>query len=175
MRNPSCSAPAFLLLLLMIPFLSPCATARAGSTPPGSATLAAHQAETDAIPAEILTASALDALERLIFRYENVHFNLDSSVLLPAGKRALNRKVAWLAAHPEATVIVEGHCDARGSAAYNVNLGERRAQAVRAYLIGQGIAPHRIQVVSWGKARPDVAGSGENAWSRNRRAEFVPR
>ena len=78
-------------------------------------------------------------------------------------------------AHPDATVIVEGHCDARGSEAYNVALGERRAQAVRTYLIEQGIAPNRIQVISWGKARPEVAGSGEDAWSHNRRAEFLPR
>ena len=175
MRSPIRIVPVLLLLMLSPLSLFPCAAALAGSTPPETATLAAHPADTEAIPAEILTASAIDTLDRLIFRYENVHFNLDSSVLLPGGKRALNRKAAWLAAHPATTVIVEGHCDERGSAAYNVTLGERRAQAVRAYLIEQGIAPQRIQVVSWGKERPDAEGSGERAWSMNRRAEFIPR
>ena len=72
-------------------------------------------------------------------------------------------------------MIVEGHCDERGSTAYNMDLGNRRAEAVRVYLIEQGIAPHRIQIVSWGKERPDAAGSGERAWSLNRRAEFLLR
>jgi len=164
-----------LLLLTLIGCLAPCAAAWAGSAPPGSATLAAAPTGTEAIPAEHLTGSAVEALEMLLFRFENVHFNLDSSVLLPAGKRALNRKVAWLASHPEATVIVEGHCDARGSSAYNLRLGRRRAETVRAYLVEQGIAPRRIQVVSWGKERPEASGSGESAWSRNRRADFLPR
>ena len=175
MRSPFRRAHTCLVLMLTIFHLPLCAAAWADSAPPESATLAANQEGTEAIPAEILAAPAIEALDRLIFRYENVHFNMNSSVLLPGGKRALNRKIAWLTAHPDATVIVEGHCDARGSEAYNVALGERRAQAVRTYLIEQGIAPNRIQVISWGKARPEVAGSGENVWSRNRRAEFLPR
>ena len=167
-------APVFLLLTLVL-CLALCISAWAGSAPPESATLAAAQAGQEPIPAEHRTASAVATLERLIFRYENVHFNVDSSVLLPGGKRALNRKVAWLASHPGTTVIVEGHCDARGGSAYNMRLGQRRAEAVRAYLVEQGIASQRIQVVSWGKERPDAAGIGESAWSRNRRAEFLPR
>jgi peptidoglycan-associated lipoprotein len=174
MKNAFRQAPAFLLLTLTL-CLALDTPGWAGSAPPGSATLAAAPTGTEAIPAERLTGSAVEALERLIFRFENVHFNLDSSVLLPAGKRALNRKIAWLAAHPRATVIVEGHCDARGSSAYNLRLGTRRAETVRAYLVEQGIAPRRIQVVSWGKERPEASGSGESAWSRNRRAEFLPR
>jgi len=172
MRSIFRPGPVFLLLILTMG-LAPGTVTWAGSTPPAS--LAANQADTEAVPAERLTGSAIDALERLIFRYENVHFNLDSSVLLPGGKRALDRKVAWLASHPGATVIVEGHCDARGSTEYNMALGKHRAEAVRVYLIEQGIAPQRIQVVSWGKERPDAAGSGERAWSQNRRAEFLPR
>ena len=174
MRSPFRPAPVFLLLILTMG-LAPCSATWAGGTPPAPASLALNQAGTEAVPAERLTGPAVDALDRLIFRYENIHFNLDSSVLLPAGKRALTRKVAWLASHPEATVIVEGHCDARGSTAYNMDLGNRRAEAVRVYLIEQGTAPHRIQIVSWGKGRPEAAGSGERVWSLNRRAEFLPR
>ena len=174
MRNLLRPAPVFLLLILSMG-LAPCTVTWAGSRPPAPASLAADQAGSETVPAERLSGSAIDAPDRLIFRYENVHFNLDSSVLLPGGKRALNRKVAWLASHPQATVIVEGHCDARGSTAYNMDLGNRRAEAVRVYLIEQGIAPHRVQTVSWGKERPEAAGSGEGAWSLNRRAEFLPR
>jgi len=174
MKSPFRPAPAFLLLTLIL-CLALCTATWAGSTPPGSATLAAAPKGTEAIPAQRLTGSAVEALERLIFRYENVHFSLDSSVLLPAGKRALNRKIVWLASHPQATVIVEGHCDARGSSEYNMRLGRRRAETVHAYLVEQGIAPRRIQMVSWGKERPEAVGRGESAWSRNRRAEFLPR
>ena len=174
MRNLLRPAPVFLLLILSMG-LAPCTTTWAGSMPPASASLTTDQAGSEAVPAERISDSAIDALDRLIFRYENIHFNLDSCVLLPEGKRALNRKVAWLASHPEATVIVEGHCDARGSTAYNMSLGSRRAEAVRIYLIEQGIAPRRVQIVSWGKERPEAAGSGEGAWSLNRRAEFLPR
>ena len=95
-------------------------------------------------------------------------------MLLERDKRALDRKVRWLRAHPEATVLVEGHCDAHGTSEYNMSLGERRAAAARDYLVEQGIAPDRIQLVSWGKERPYVTVSGEPACTRNRRAEFIP-
>lgn len=161
-------------LTLVLPLLIFClcapAAALADNTPPESATLAATQP----VPDAILSGPAVDALERLVFRYENVHFNLNSSVLLPAGKRALDRKIDWLAAHPETTVIVEGHCDPRGSSEYNMALGTRRAEAARAYLTEQGVAPERIQVVSWGEERPDYPGTGEHVWALNRRAEVVP-
>jgi peptidoglycan-associated lipoprotein len=171
----ACPSAAALLFPVLILFLLTPAVASAGSVPPGSAPQVAEEAGTEAVPAAILADTAVDTLNRLIFRYEAVHFNLDSSVLLPAGQRALNRKVRWLQAHPEATVIVEGHCDDRGPSEYNMALGARRAEAARAYLIQQGIAPTRIQIVSWGKERPDAAGQDERAWSRNRRAEFLPR
>ena len=80
----------------------------------------------------------------------------------------------WLQEHPEATVVVEGHCDARGTATYNKELGAQRAEAARAFLIEQGISPDRIQVVSLGKERPDVLGWGASIWFYNRRVEFLP-
>lgn len=154
-----CARPLALILLLLSLCLFIPATTWAG---------------TEAIPAEILSDTAIDTLDRLVFRYETVHFNLDSSVLLERDKRALDRKVRWLRAHPEAAVLVEGHCDAHGTSEYNMSLGERRAAAARDYLVEQGIAPDRIQLVSWGKERPYVTGSGEPACTRNRRAEFIP-
>jgi peptidoglycan-associated lipoprotein len=133
------------------------------------------QSVTEVIPEDVFIDTGFHFLNRLVFRYEMVHFNVDSSVLLPAGQRALYRKVRWLQEHPDTTVVVEGHCDARGTSEYNMELGARRAASVRAFLIEQGIAPHRVQVVSWGKERPYVSGNGEQVWFHNRRAEFLPR
>ena len=74
-----------------------------------------------------------------------------------------------------ASVTIEGHCDERGSEEYNVALGERRADAVRRYLLDLGVDGSQISVVSYGEARPAVNGTGETAWQLNRRAQFVVR
>ena len=147
----------------------------AGTADPNLTAMIDNQPDTEAIPEEVFIDPALHHLNRLVFRYEMVHFNVDSSVLLPAGQRALYRKVRWLQEHPDTAVMVEGHCDARGTSAYNIALGRHRAEAARAFLIEHGVAPHRIQIVSWGKARPDVSGDGAAIWFYNRRAEFLPR
>jgi outer membrane protein OmpA-like peptidoglycan-associated protein len=174
MKRACLSASALLLLVLTLGLTAP-APASAGSAPPSLTALIDDAPYTEAIPEDIFADPGFSYLNRFVFRYEMVHFNVDSSVLLPGGKRALHRKIRWLQEHPEATVVVEGHCDARGTAAYNKQLGARRAEATRAFLIEQGIAPRRIQVVSLGKERPDVPGSGARIWFYNRRAEFLPR
>ena len=74
---------------------------------------------------------------------------------------------------PAVTIRIEGHADDRGSTEYNLALGSRRAEAVRAYLAGVGINASRVQATTYGEARPLATGSGETAWSRNRRAEFA--
>jgi peptidoglycan-associated lipoprotein len=164
-----------LLLLVLAVCLSTSGPASAGSAAPNLTAMIDGQPHTEAIPEDIFSDMGFRYLNRLVFRYEMVHFNVDSSVLLPGGQRALHRKVRWLQEHPDTAVMVEGHCDARGTSEYNMELGARRAEAVRAFLIEQGIAPHRVQVVSWGKERPDVSGNGEQVWFHNRRAEFLPR
>lgn len=166
---------AFTLLLLALSLcLSTSGPASAGSAPPTLTAMIKDKPDTEVIPEEFFTDPDFSYLNRFIFRYEMVHFNVDSSLLLPGGKRALLRKVHWLQEHPDAAVVVEGHCDARGTSAYNIKLGAHRAEAARTFLIEQGIAPHRIQVVSLGKARPDVPGWGASIWFYNRRAEFLP-
>ena len=172
--NRACSTSVALMLLVLPLFLCPPSPAWAGSSSPVLVALSHSDGATESIPDAVYTDKALEALNRLVFRYEMVHFNTDSSVLLPAGQRALRRKARWLMAHPHATVTVEGHCDERGSSEYNMELGARRAEAARAFLIEQGIAPHRIQIVSWGKERPDVTGIGASVWFYNRRAECLP-
>ena len=144
-------------------------------TPPPPTTASDDLVITETIPGEILNGIGFQYLNRLIFRYEMVRFDTDSSDILPESRWALDRKARWLKKHPEATVLIEGHCDVRGTADYNEALGARRAAAARAFLIEQDISPDRIQTVSLGKKRPDVSGSGATIWFYNRRVEFLPR
>jgi len=81
--------------------------------------------------------------------------------------------VRWLQANADALVIVEGHCDERGTEAYNLALGERRARSVRDYLVTRGIAADRISTISYGEDRPVCREANEACWSQNRRAAFV--
>jgi outer membrane protein OmpA-like peptidoglycan-associated protein len=125
-------------------------------------------------PIEVLPApDSLELLEDVVFRYELVHFPYDSPALTPATRRILARKAAHLKAHPGVGVIVEGHCDARGTGAYNLELGRLRAESVRLFLRGQGVEDHRIRIVSRGKDRPLAPPAGEDAHAANRRAETI--
>ena len=102
-----------------------------------------------------------------------VYFELDSSDVSPAGQKALDANAALLKKYPTWAVTIEGHCDERGTAEYNLALGERRAIAARAYLVSLGIAADRLRTVSYGKEFPFDPGHDEGAWSKNRRAHFV--
>ncbi|MBQ9034955.1 MAG: peptidoglycan-associated lipoprotein Pal [Alphaproteobacteria bacterium] len=104
---------------------------------------------------------------------DTVFFAFDSSALSAESTAALDTQVNWLRDHPETNVIVQGYCDERGTREYNLALGERRANAVKQYLVSQGIAEHRISTISYGKERPAVFGSNEAAWAQNRRAVTV--
>lgn len=102
-----------------------------------------------------------------------VYFDYDSDALRPDAMAALARNAETMKAKPSNTFFrVEGHCDERGTQEYNVALGERRALAVRSHLISLGVGADRIITVSYGEEMPAVPGSGEAAWSQNRRAEF---
>ena len=104
---------------------------------------------------------------------DTVFFAFDSSALSAEATAALDTQVNWLRNHPETNVIVQGYCDERGTREYNLALGERRANAVKQYLVSQGIAEHRISTISYGKERPAVFGSNVAAWAQNRRAVTV--
>ncbi|MBW8058719.1 MAG: peptidoglycan-associated lipoprotein Pal, partial [candidate division NC10 bacterium] len=95
------------------------------------------------------------------------------SVLREDAKQALDANVQWLKANSEARITVEGHCDERGTNEYNVALGQRRARAVRDYLVAGGIDAKRITTISYGEERPFVQGHDESAWKWNRRGHFV--
>ena len=104
---------------------------------------------------------------------DTVFFAFDSSALSAAAQAALDTQVAWLKKHDDVNVIVQGHCDDRGTREYNMALGERRANAVKQYLVSQGIEESRISTISYGKERPAVLGNNEAAWAQNRRAITV--
>ena len=104
---------------------------------------------------------------------DRVFFAFDSSAISLDAAEVLNTQVKWLKKHEEVKVVVQGYCDERGTREYNLALGERRANAVKQYLVSKGIAADRISVISYGKERPAVLGSNEAAWAQNRRAVTV--
>ena len=101
------------------------------------------------------------------------YFGLDSSELDDTGRAVVASNAEILKKYPTWAVTVEGHCDERGTAEYNLALGERRAVAVRTYLVALGVSPDRLRTVSYGKEFPFDAGHTDAAWSKNRRAHFV--
>ncbi len=105
---------------------------------------------------------------------DRVFFDFNKSEIGPKAAEVLQRQAAWLQKHPNKTLVVEGHCDERGTREYNLALGERRANAVREYLISLDISPARIETISYGKERPAVLGSNESAWAQNRRSVSLP-
>lgn len=104
---------------------------------------------------------------------DTVYFAFDSAVVRPESEAVLRQQAAWLERNPNVRVTIEGHTDERGTREYNLALGERRAAAVRGYLIGLGVAPSRIGTVSYGDERPVATGSNEQSWALNRRAVTV--
>ena len=100
-------------------------------------------------------------------------FGYDESALTSEGQAALSSSATWLRSNPQYNVLIEGHCDERGTEQYNLALGDRRAAIARDYLITLGVDAGRIRTVSYGEERPFVEGTGENAYAQNRRAHLV--
>jgi peptidoglycan-associated lipoprotein len=119
------------------------------------------------------SAQAASGLTREQFLSENVHFDYNSFTLSGAAKQTLEQKMRWLIEHPNVAVQIEGHCDERGTVAYNLALGERRANAVKQYLVALGIEPNRLTTISYGEEFALDPGHNEEAWRRNRRANFA--
>ena len=114
-----------------------------------------------------------DDYELVDGRFTGVYFDYDSAQINPSDRVPIETVADYLRGSPDQSVIVEGHCDERGSREYNLALGERRALAVRAYLVGLGIDGGRVQTKSYGEEKPVAFGHEEGSWQLNRRAEFV--
>lgn len=104
----------------------------------------------------------------------SVRFDYDSSTLSTEARRQLAENAEWIKGHAKTTVQVEGHCDSRGSVEYNLALGERRAKAVKNYLVSLGIDSKRLTIISYGEEKPLDTAETEQAFAKNRRANFVP-
>ena len=104
---------------------------------------------------------------------DRVFFNYNESDLSAEARATLDRQAAWLKKYPSVAATVEGHCDERGTREYNLALGDRRASAVKNYLVADGINASRVKTISYGKERPAVLGSNEAAWAQNRRGVTV--
>ncbi|MBX2996413.1 MAG: peptidoglycan-associated lipoprotein Pal [Bdellovibrionaceae bacterium] len=102
-----------------------------------------------------------------------IYFDYDKSTLSASAKKTLAANANWIKSQ-KTNIQIEGHCDARGSIEYNLSLGERRAQSVKAYLVSLGVASNRLSVISYGKEKPIENGDSESAYAKNRRANFVP-
>jgi peptidoglycan-associated lipoprotein len=103
----------------------------------------------------------------------DIYFDFDRYDLRPSAQRTLVGHATWLRAQAKALVLIEGHCDERGTNEYNVALGERRARAAMDYLVSRGVDARRITVVSYGEERPQCREHDEPCWARNRRARFL--
>jgi len=133
----------------------------------------------DASASPVMTAKAAEAAagaavtEEKASRFSDVRFDFDKAILLDDGKKTSQEVAGFMKKNPQAKVLIEGHCDERGTAEYNLALGERRAAAVKGYLASLGVAKGALSTVSFGKERPLDPGHSEDAWSKNRRAHFV--
>jgi peptidoglycan-associated lipoprotein len=107
----------------------------------------------------------------------DIYFDFREAAIRPSEVRVLNANAAWLRAHPHYLLLIEGHCDNRGATSrkneFNVDLGERRAEAAMNHLITQGVHPGRITILSYGEERPQCAEESERCWSQNRRSRFL--
>ncbi len=101
-----------------------------------------------------------------------VYFDFDRSEIKPIARDTIEMHAKYMSMNSSARVILEGHCDERGTVEYNLALGERRANSVKRVLIASGVSPDQIETVSFGEERPSMPGHDESAWSKNRRVEF---
>ena len=141
------------------------APARGGATPAAGQNVA-PAASAPAKPAPPSDFAAVSPLE-------DIHFDFDRYEIRRADAKVLEVTAQWLKANRTALLLVEGHCDERGTTEYNITLGERRARAAMNFLVGQGIQASRITAMSYGKERPLCSEKNDRCWSRNRRAHFL--
>ncbi len=151
--------------------VTPAVPARPPAPPPPPAR-AARPAPPALTEAEVFAQKSLDQLNGE-HPLSDAFFDYNQDTLRDDGRRALQEDAQWLAKWPSTAIRVDGHCDERGTAEYNIALGDRRATVVRDYLVNLGVSPSRIEVRSLGKEAPFCQREGESCWQQNRRGHFV--
>jgi peptidoglycan-associated lipoprotein len=125
------------------------------------------------VPTVTVETDALrEAVTGTVSELQTIHFDYDSSELTGEAKAMLDQNGQWLLNHPSLQILIEGHCDERGSVEYNLNLGDRRAKSVRAYLTSKGVSGDSLHTMSYGEERPLDPTLTEEAYRKNRRAQF---
>lgn len=161
------------------------ATTAATAAAPAPASSAATPAPTRSAPSPVPAAPAASAAAAApaprpepkefmaVAALREVHFDFDKYEIRPDDAKTLDANAAWLKSNGGNLVLIEGHCDERGTNEYNLALGERRAKATMNYLVSQGIQANRITIISYGEERPACTEKTEACWAKNRRANFL--
>ncbi len=166
----------FLTLIAVAGLLVACSESEKSAPTTGAGSLASTSPAGDAsgVTSEAVPGPTAGSQEDLLVNVgDRVFFGYDRSDLSPTSQQTIETLAAWLGTYPQVRLTVEGHADERGTRDYNLALGERRASSVRDYLIALGVDPNRVSTISYGKERPAVLGSNEEAWAQNRRGVFV--
>jgi len=142
---------------------TPSPSAPAASAAPAAAAAAAPAQAPRPVPKEFMAVAAL----------KEVYFDFDKYDIRAEDAKTLDANAAWLKSNADNLVLIEGHCDERGTNEYNLALGERRAKATMNYLVSQGIQANRITIISYGEERPVCNEKTEACWAKNRRANFL--
>jgi len=167
--------------VLVILLLTLCSCARLGKSrvePQATASIEAIKPTQEA-PIQLEAKEVEDKIEETELTrltkegLRDIFFDFDEATIRPDARAILENNARWLKKNPRVKILIEGHCDERGTIEYNLALGDRRANAARDYLISLGIDPTRIATISYGEERPFAQGHNEEAWAQNRRAHFV--
>ena len=167
----------FLSLFAVLVLVAACSTKPedTGSITTDGDTLASSESQATPVDQNALgTAQAGTQQDLVVNIGDRVFFAYDQFDLSTEARGVVERQAQWLKTYPAVTVIIEGHCDERGTIEYNVALGERRANTVKAHLVSLGIPSDRLSTISYGEEKPLVTGDSESVWTKNRRANFVP-
>lgn len=161
-------------VLALVVAVAACGTSSSDQAGAGASSTAGQGASgTPVSPVDTRRLSPSEAARELVAVGDRVYFDFDQFTLSPAAQATLRDQARLLERAPEVNVIIEGHADARGTREYNLALGARRAASVRDFLIANGVAPLRVDTVSYGEERPEVIGDTESAFAQNRRAVTV--
>ncbi|HEK85049.1 MAG: peptidoglycan-associated lipoprotein Pal [Candidatus Saccharicenans sp.] len=171
-----------LSLLLALTFIASCKK-KVKEVPPPPPPQAQEQPKVEKVEAPVVKEPVLT--EEEIFQKKTleeinqekplamIFFDYDKYNIRPDAVPVLETNAQWLKAHPTVKILIEGHCDERGTEEYNLALGERRAKATMEYLVSLGIPAERMKIISYGKSQPLDPGHDEAAWAKNRRAQFL--
>jgi peptidoglycan-associated lipoprotein len=162
------------LVLLATTALAACGKKKIADIPPqADNTDYGNGGQTEPGAGQIVPGSQEDFLQSVGINGDRIFFDTDRFNIDTTDQATLQTQAQWLARYPNKSIVIEGHCDERGTRDYNLALGERRANAAKNYLASLGVDASRIQTVSYGKERPAAAGSNEQAWAQNRRAVTI--